>query len=38
MHFVYQLNEVEDLGILFDEKMTFNRHIDFTISKAYIQK
>lgn len=43
MHFAYQLNradvcrvdEIKDLGVMFDEKLSFNKHIDMVISKAY---
>lgn len=43
MQFAYQLNkadfsrvdEIKDLGVMFDEKLSFNKHIDMVISKAY---
>lgn len=40
MNFSYQLNNeevfrVKEVMDLFDEKLSFNKHIDITISKAY---
>lgn len=38
MHFYYQLNnedKIMDLVALFDEKLSFKKHIEITISKAY---
>lgn len=45
MHFAFKLNsedvygvdEVMDFGVLFDEKLSFNKHTDISISKAYPQ-
>lgn len=42
-HFNYTIDDIEltrvkiiqDLGVWFDEQLTFNRHIDFVTSKAY---
>ena len=30
-----RVSEIHDLGVLYDEKITFVRYIDYTISKAY---
>lgn len=32
---INQVNEILDLGVIFDSKLTFNSHIDYIIPKAY---